>query len=88
MVQTVKESVCNAGDLGSPWVRKIQWRREWLFTPVFLSGEFHGLRRLVGYSPWGRKELDMTERLIHTCTGMSRNKIIRYSSIVQASPKS
>ena len=34
-------------------------------TPVFLPGEFHGQRILVGYSPWGRKELDMTERLTH-----------------------
>ena len=30
-------------------------------TPVFLPVEFHGQRSLVGYSPWGRKELDMTE---------------------------
>ena len=30
-------------------------------TPVFLSGESHGQRRLGGYSPWGHKELDMTE---------------------------
>ena len=30
-------------------------------TPVFLPGEFHGQRRLVGYSPYGQKELDMTE---------------------------
>ena len=30
-------------------------------TPVFLPGEFHGERSLVGYSPWGHKELDMTE---------------------------
>ena len=38
-------------------------------TPVFLPGESHGQRSLVGYSPWGRKELDMTEQLsahIHT----------------------
>ena len=28
-----------------------------------LSGEFHGQRSLVGYSPWGRKESHMTERL-------------------------
>ena len=28
-----------------------------------LSGKSHGWRNLVGYSPWGRKELDMTERL-------------------------
>ena len=32
-------------------------------TPVFLSGEPHGRRSLAGYSPWGHKELDMTERL-------------------------
>ena len=29
--------------------------------PVFLPGEFHGQRRLVGHSPWGCKELDTTE---------------------------
>ena len=32
-------------------------------TPVFLPGKSHGLRILVGYSPWGRKESDTTERL-------------------------
>ena len=35
----------------------------WLPTPVFLPEESHGQRSLVGYSPWGRKELDTTERL-------------------------
>ena len=40
------------------WVGKIPWRREWLPTPVFLSGEPHGQRRLVGSSPLGCKELD------------------------------
>ena len=38
------------------WAGKIPWRREQLPTPVFWPGEFHGL-----YSPWGRKDLDMTE---------------------------
>ena len=53
-----KDSVCNAGDLGfDPWVGKIPWRRERLPTPVFWPGESYGL-----YSPWGRKELDMTEQ--------------------------
>ena len=37
--------------------------RHWQPTPVFLPGESHGRRSLVGYSPWGRKELDTTERL-------------------------
>ena len=41
------------------------WRRKWQPTPVFLSGESHGQRSLVGYSPWGCKELDTTERLTH-----------------------
>ena len=49
-----------------PWVEKIPWRREWLPTPVFF-GELCGQRSLVGYSPWGRKESDTTERL-HTHT--------------------
>ena len=35
-------------------------------TPVFLPGEFHGQRSLAGYSPWGHKELDMTEQLIQS----------------------
>ena len=36
-----------------PWVGKILWRREWQPIPVFLSGEFHGQRSLIGDSPWG-----------------------------------
>ena len=39
------------------------WRREWLPTPEFLPGEFHGQRSLVSYSPWSYKESDMMERL-------------------------
>ena len=42
------------------------WSRKWQPTPVLLPGKFHGLRSLVGYSPWGRKESDMTERLHFT----------------------
>ena len=40
-----------------PWVRKTPWRREWLPTPVFLPGESHGQRSLVGYSPWGSQRV-------------------------------
>ena len=47
----------------NPWVRKIPWRRTWQPAPVFLPGESHGQKSLAGYSPWGRKELDTTERL-------------------------
>ena len=59
-----KESACNAGDPGSiPWVGKILWRRKWQPILVFLPGESHGQRGLVGYSPCGGKELDTTEQL-------------------------
>ena len=44
-----------------PWVGKVIWRRKCQSTPVSLPGESHGQRTLVGYSPWGRKELDATE---------------------------
>ena len=57
-----KKSACNAGDLGLiPGV--FPWRRAWQPTPVFLSGESHGQRSLVGYGPWGRKESDTAGRL-------------------------
>ena len=46
-----------------PWIRKIPWRRKWQPSPVFLPGKFHGQRSLVGYSPWGCKESDMTKWL-------------------------
>ena len=39
------------------------WRRQWHPTPVLLPGKPYGQRSLVGCSPWGRKELDTTERL-------------------------
>ena len=45
----------------SPWVGKIPWRRKQQPTPVFLSGNLHGHRSLVGCSPWGSKESDVTE---------------------------
>ena len=31
----------------NPWVGKILWRRKWLPTPIFLSGEFYGQRSLA-----------------------------------------
>ena len=58
-----KESDDGAGDLVWSLVWEDPLRRKWLSTPGFLDGEFHGQRSLAGYSPWGRKESDMTERL-------------------------
>jgi len=54
-----KESVCQCRRgkrcRFDPWVRKIPWRRKWQPTPVFLPGESHGQRSLVGYNPSGHK---------------------------------
>ena len=56
-----KESACNAGDLGSiPGLGRSPGGGHGN-SPVFLPGESHGQRSLVGHSPWGHKESDMAE---------------------------
>ena len=51
----------------NPWVGKIPWRRRtWQPTPVFLPGEPHGQRSLVGCSPRGHKESDTTDATQHS----------------------
>ena len=65
----------------NPWVGKIPWRREWQLTSLFMPGKFHGQRSLVGYSPWGHKEVDMTERLtLSTFNNVSNNA--NYSFVI------
>ena len=54
-----KGSACNAGDLGL--VPGLGRSPEEQPTPLFLPGELHGQRSLVGYSSWGRKESDKTD---------------------------
>ena len=52
------------GKLWRPFVAPLcDWRRKWQPTPIFVPGESHGRRSLVGYSPWGCKESDTTEWL-------------------------
>ena len=71
----------------NPWIRKIPWRRKWQSNPVLLPGESHGQRSLVGYSPWGHKESDMTE---HPCmyANWPRDRNIRTSwvALVEKTP--
>ena len=66
----VKTPPADAGDIRDvgliPGSGKSPGGRKWQPIPVFLPGEFHGQRSLVGYSPWGHKELDMTEATQHT----------------------
>ena len=58
----------------SPCVGKLLCRRKWPPTLVFLPAEFHGQRSLAGFSPWGRKELDMTQCLnTHTASLVTIN---------------
>ena len=71
-----EESTQNAGDLGSIWVGKIPGRREWLPTPVFWPGEFHGQ-----YSPWDCRESDTTERLSLHFQGITVTEHVRTGAI-------
>ena len=81
-----KESACQCRRRGfDPWVRKIPWRRKWQPPPVFLPGEFHGQRSLVGNSPRGLKESHRTERLhFHislSCIGEDNGYPLQYSCL-------
>ena len=59
----IENSLANAGDIrdaGSiPGLGRSPGGEHGLPTPVFLPGESHGQRSLMGYSPWGLKESDM-----------------------------
>ena len=59
--------------------------RKWPLTLVFLTGKSHGQRSLVGCSPWGREESDMTERLhFHfslSCIGEGNGNPLRCSCL-------
>ena len=44
-----------------PWIGKIPWRGAWQSTPVFLPGESHEQRSLMGFCPRGLKETEATE---------------------------
>ena len=61
----VKNPSANAGDIRDNrlklWVGKIPWSKAWQSSPIFLPGESHGQRSLVGYGLWSPKESDMTE---------------------------
>ena len=61
----------------SPWVGKIPWSRKWQPTPVFFPGKSHGQRSLAGYSPWGYKYADTTEKStrVHTHTQNEKHQV-------------
>ena len=63
MAQTIK----NLPEMQETWIQCLSQEdpleKAMATHSVFLSGEFHGQRNLEGYSPWDRRELDITERL-------------------------
>ena len=62
VAQLVKNPPAMWGPGFDPWLQKIPWRRDRPPIPLFWPGEFQGL-----YSPWGRKESDLTEWLALIC---------------------
>ena len=61
------------------------WRRQWHPTPVLLPGNSHGWRSLVGCSPWGHEESEMTE-WVHfhfslSCIGEGNGNLLQYSCL-------
>ena len=63
----------------------LQWRRQWHPTPVLLPGKSHGRRSLVGSSPWGHEESNVTERLhfpfLLSCIGEGNGNPLQYSCL-------
>ena len=57
VTQTVKNCLQCRRPGFNPWVRNISWRRAWQPTPVFLPGESHGQRSLVGLPSMGSKRV-------------------------------
>ena len=66
----LKNPPVNAGDVrnaGSiPRSGRFPWKKKWQPTPVFLPGECHGQRSLVGYSPQGLRVRHDSSDLAHT----------------------
>ena len=82
-----KESTCQCRRRGfDPWSRKIPWRMEWQHTPVFLPGEPHGQRSLVGYSPLSCKRAghDLATEQHHQNTCLVCQPFTFYMQIVFA----
>ena len=66
------------------WVQSLGWEdleKEMASTPVLLPGESHGRRSLIGYSPWGHKELDTTEQLHFHFFFFSQSKCSKHGRV-------
>ena len=73
----VDQTIKNLTAMQETWGQSLNWGffslgKEMATNSSILAGEFHGQRRLVGYSPWGHKEFDVTERLSTAPQNLSR----------------
>ena len=80
MVKNLPASAGDVWDGFDPWVGKIPWKRAWQPTQVFLSGESHRQRSLVGYIPQGCKESDTTE--VTVCTHACISETTKFCSVL------
>ena len=82
-----KESACSAGDPGSiPGLGRFPWRREWLPTPVFLPGESHGQRSLLGSKSIGSQSRTWLSDSTHTHTPFYIPTVCDSSNLSMSSP--
>ena len=88
VVLVVKNLPASLGDKKcgfDPWVQKILWRRKWQPTPVFLPGQSHGERGLVGHRPWGHKRVRWDlENEQQQFSGLCRILSVQFSSVAQS----
>ena len=69
-----------------PWGGKIPWRRKWQSIPVFLPGEFHGQRSLVGHSPWVTKsQTQLSTPALCSCSLHSIRFLLQFLDILYLS---
>ena len=73
-----RESACNTGDLVRSLGQKDPLEKGLATYSSVLAWRIHGQRSLVGYSPWGHKESDMTEQLTQT----ARIKVNIFSPLI------
>ena len=83
MLKKKKDPHAREGD------EKIPWRRKWQPTPVFLPGEVHGQRSLIGYSPWGHRgvrcNLVTKQVIISFCGHSFQRKTTRHKAFPDGS---
>ena len=79
-VSLVAQTVTRLPAMQETRVRSLGWEgpleKEMATHSVLLPGKFHGLRSLLSYSPWGCKELDVTEQLHFHFQARIRNPFV------------